>query len=72
LARRHLTAETLVFEGCKSLDFLGFSRAKRAFSRGYAGFSLEEISRAPCRYGARMASVLCMQKRKIAHGISLM
>jgi hypothetical protein len=28
----------------KSLDFLGFSRSKRAFSMGYAGISPEEIS----------------------------
>jgi hypothetical protein len=30
----------------KSLDFLGFSRVKRAFSMGYTGFSRKEISRA--------------------------
>src|ERR1700722_2394672 len=41
-----LTAKTLVYEGWKSLDFLGFSRPNRAFSMGYAGFSLKEISRA--------------------------
>jgi hypothetical protein len=34
------------FEGWKGLDFLGFSRPNRAFSMGYAGFSLKEISRA--------------------------
>jgi hypothetical protein len=33
--------------GWKGLDFLGFSRPNRAFSMGYAGFSLKEISRAP-------------------------
>jgi hypothetical protein len=38
-------AKTLVYEGWKSLDFLGFSRANRAFSMGYARFSLKEISR---------------------------
>jgi hypothetical protein len=41
-----LTAKTLVYEGWKSLDFLGFSRPNRAFSMGYAGFSLKEISHA--------------------------
>jgi hypothetical protein len=30
--------------GWKSLDFLGFSRQNRAFSMGYTGISLEEIS----------------------------
>jgi hypothetical protein len=35
--------------GWKGLDFLGFSRPNRAFSMGYAGFSLKEISRAFCR-----------------------
>jgi hypothetical protein len=39
-------AKTLVYEGGKSLDFLGFSRPNRAFSMGYARFSLKEISRA--------------------------
>jgi hypothetical protein len=29
-------------EGWISLDFLGFSRPKRDFSMGYAGFSAEE------------------------------
>jgi hypothetical protein len=38
--------ETLVYEGWKGLDFLGFSRPDQAFSMGYAGFSLNEISRA--------------------------
>jgi hypothetical protein len=38
--------ENLGFEGWKGLDFLGFSRPNRAFSMGYAGFSLKENSRA--------------------------
>jgi hypothetical protein len=38
--------EGLVFEPWILLDFLGFSRQKRDFSMGYAGFSLKEISRA--------------------------
>ena len=46
LVRRLLTAKTPFFEGWKSLDFRGFSRPKRAFSMGYAGFSLTEISSA--------------------------
>jgi hypothetical protein len=41
-----LAAKTLVYGGWKGLDFLGFSRQNRAFSMGYAGFSLKEISRA--------------------------
>jgi hypothetical protein len=41
-----LAAKTLVYEGWKGLDFLGFSRPNQAFSTGYAGFSLKEISRA--------------------------
>jgi hypothetical protein len=36
-------AKTLVYEGWKSLDFLGFSRPNRAFSIGYERFSLEKI-----------------------------
>jgi hypothetical protein len=45
LADGRLTAKTPVFEGWKSLDFLGFSRSKPDFSMGYTGFSLEENSR---------------------------
>jgi hypothetical protein len=41
-----LAAKTLVYEGWKGLDFLGFSRPNLAVSMGYAGFSLKEISRA--------------------------
>jgi hypothetical protein len=46
LASGRLAAKTLLYEPWKSLDFLGFSRPNRAFSIGYAGFSLNEISRA--------------------------
>jgi hypothetical protein len=46
LARGLLAAKAPVFEGWKSLNFLGFSRPNLAFSMGYAGFSLKEISRA--------------------------
>jgi hypothetical protein len=46
LAHGPLTAKALVYEGWKSLDFLGFSRPNRDFSMGYADFSLKEISRA--------------------------
>jgi hypothetical protein len=46
LAHGLLAAKTLAFERWKSLDVLGFSRPNRAFSMGYAGFSLKEISRA--------------------------
>jgi hypothetical protein len=38
--------KTLVYEGWKSLDFLGFSRPDRVLSMGCARFSLEKISRA--------------------------
>jgi hypothetical protein len=41
-----LAAKTPGFERWKSLDFLGFSRPDRAFSMGYAGFLLKEISSA--------------------------
>jgi hypothetical protein len=44
LGSARLAMKTLIFEGWKSLDFLGFSRLNRAFSMGYAGFSLNEIS----------------------------
>jgi hypothetical protein len=37
--------ENPYYEDWKSLDFLGFSRPDQAFSMGYAGFSLQEISR---------------------------
>ena len=55
LGAGRLSAKTPVFGGWKSLDFLGFSRPNRAFSMGYTGFSLKEISRALCpsRGGAR-------------------
>jgi hypothetical protein len=43
-----LATKTLVYEGWKSLDFLGFSRPDQALSKSYAGFSLDEISRALC------------------------
>jgi hypothetical protein len=46
LGRGLVAAKTLVYEDWKSLNFLGFSRPKRAFSMGYAGFSLKEKSRA--------------------------
>jgi hypothetical protein len=46
LADGRLAAKTPVCEGWKSLDFLGFSRVKRAFSMRYTGFSLKKISRA--------------------------
>jgi hypothetical protein len=39
-------AKTPVYDGCKSLDFLGFSRPNLAFSMGYAGFSEKKILRA--------------------------
>jgi hypothetical protein len=66
-----LAAKAPVFEGWKSLDFLGFSRPNRDFSMGYAGFSLKEISRAllsPESSGGTGASGLGTQKRRIAHG----
>jgi hypothetical protein len=44
LGARRFGRENLIFEGWKSLDFLGFSRPKRDFSMGYAGFSLKEKS----------------------------
>jgi hypothetical protein len=46
LGSGRLAAKTLVYGGWKDLDFLGFSRPNLAFSMGYAGFSLKEISRA--------------------------
>jgi hypothetical protein len=52
LASGLLAAKALVLEGWKSLDFLGFSRPKRAFSMGYVGFSLKEISHALLPAGA--------------------
>jgi hypothetical protein len=39
-------AKALVFEGWKSLDFLGLSRHNLDLSMCYAGFSLKEKSRA--------------------------
>jgi hypothetical protein len=54
LGSRRLAAKTPGFEGWKGLDFLGFSRPNRAFSMGYAGFSLQEISRHLC-FRARAA-----------------
>jgi hypothetical protein len=45
LEPRPFRCENASFEGWKGLDFLGFSRQNLAFSTGYAGFSLNEISR---------------------------
>jgi hypothetical protein len=70
-----LAAKTPVYEGWKSLDFLGFSRPNRAFSMGYAGFSLKEKSRALCRGSGSIdvtgASALGMRNRRIGHNMSL-
>jgi hypothetical protein len=41
LGSGRLAAKTLLYGGWKGLDFLGFSRPNRAFSMGYAGFSLK-------------------------------
>jgi hypothetical protein len=67
------TAKTRVFSYWKSLDFLGFSRAKRAFSMGYTGFSPEGISRAVLPGGdAKMGmAVEVMRMRRIIHRIDL-
>jgi hypothetical protein len=75
LAHARSTAKALAFEGWKSLDFLGFSRPKQAFSMGYAGFSLKENSWA--LLPAAVASVgtgasgFGMQKSRIGHWSSL-
>ena len=53
LAGRCFGSKAPAKTGWISLDFLGFSRPNRAFSMGYAGFSLEEISRALSRLEAR-------------------
>jgi hypothetical protein len=45
LGPRPFRCENPSFEGWKGLDFLGFPRPNRALSTGYAGFSLNEISR---------------------------
>src|ERR1700679_507105 len=69
-----LAAKTLVYEGWKSLDFLGFSRPKLAFSTGYAGFSLNEISRALLPPGGQRrmgAGIRGAQKCRIFHGTCL-
>jgi hypothetical protein len=50
--------ETKVFGYWKSLDFLGFSRPKLDLSMGYAGFSLNRISRAPCCDGGESGTSL--------------
>jgi hypothetical protein len=66
-----LRAKGLVFEGWKSLDFLGFSRTNRAFSMGYAGFSLKEISRGLCCHGGGVgtsASMFGKEKREMLIG----
>jgi hypothetical protein len=74
LGPRPFAAKALVYGGWKSLDFLGFFRPKRAFSMGYAGFSLKEISRAiPAveRSPRRERAVEAMRKGGIAHGTSV-
>jgi hypothetical protein len=49
LARRRFAAKTPDFEGWISLDFLGFSRANRDFSIGYADKSEKNFSSRFCR-----------------------
>jgi hypothetical protein len=75
LAHGRLRAKALVFEGWKSLDFLGFSRPNLDLSMGYAGFSLKEISRAllPSAVAApeRAPAFLEFEKRRIVHGDKL-
>ena len=53
LARRSFGWKTPDFGGWISLDFLGFSRAKRDLSMGYAGFSLKNFSWPFCPLGVR-------------------
>jgi hypothetical protein len=70
LGAGRLSAKAPVFGGWKSLDFLGFSRQNRAFSMGYAGFSLKEISRALLLSVAapeRAPAFLEFEKRRIVH-----
>jgi hypothetical protein len=74
LFRRRLAAKALVYGGWKSLDFLGFSRPKRAFSMSYAGFSLKEnFTRPPCRREVAAAGACGrgMRKGGIVHGTSV-
>jgi hypothetical protein len=63
------------FEGWKGLDFLGFSRPNRAFSMGYAGFSLKEIFSRPFAPAPepweRQPTILACVKGRIGHGASL-
>jgi hypothetical protein len=58
-----------------SLDFLGFSRANRDFSMGYAGFSREEffarLFRRLGRPPRRDRAVKAMRIRRIIHAASL-
>jgi hypothetical protein len=46
LERAHFAAKTLGFGGCKSLDFLGFSRPNLDLSMGYRRFSVKDFSTA--------------------------
>jgi hypothetical protein len=75
LASGPFDRETQVFEGWKSLDFLGFSRPDRAFSTGYAGFSAKKISPALLPAAATPeqadAAVEAVRMRRIIHGASL-
>jgi hypothetical protein len=44
LGTSRFAAKTLGFGGCKSLDFLGFSRPNRDLSMGYRRFSAKDFS----------------------------
>jgi hypothetical protein len=46
LGTSRFAAKTLGFGGCKSLDFLGFSRPNLDLSMGYTSFSAEDFSTA--------------------------
>jgi hypothetical protein len=75
LARGPFVAKTPDFAYWILLDFLGFSRPNLAFSMGYTGFSLKEISRALGRAGGGGGEpepeIEAVRMRRIVHAASL-
>jgi hypothetical protein len=74
LARSGLVAKAAVHGYWNLLDFLGFSRPNLVAAMGYAGFSLNEFSRALCLLGVdrkKGRMLMTYAKGRIVHGASL-
>jgi hypothetical protein len=71
LGTSRFAAKTLGFEGCKSLDFLGFSRSNLDLSICYRRFSVEDFSSTLCRRESDLDPTIRHAEAMIVHGTSL-